>query len=66
MRPAQGRGKPLRRKLHVPLAVVLSDDAEARALYGAAYALVRPDHHIAWRGDAASDARAVLARAIGR
>jgi hypothetical protein len=53
-------------ELHVPLTVVHSDDAETRALYGAGFALIRPDHHIAWRGDDASAARAALARAVGR
>ena len=37
---------------------------EARALYGGAIILIRPDHHIAWRGDASADIPAVLARAI--
>ena len=51
--------------LHIPLTVVHSDDSQARELYGAAAVLVRPDHHIAWRGDAVADAAAVLAGAIG-
>jgi hypothetical protein len=38
----------------------------ARERYGADYALVRPDHHVAWRGDGtALDAGAVLDRALG-
>lgn len=52
-------------RLGMPLTVVRSDDAATRALYGAAAVLVRPDHHIAWRGDAAADAATVLAGAIG-
>jgi len=36
----------------VPLAVHGIDDAGARALYGRALVLVRPDGHVAWRGDA--------------
>jgi 2-polyprenyl-6-methoxyphenol hydroxylase-like FAD-dependent oxidoreductase len=38
----------------------------ARDLYGADRVLVRPDHHIAWRGDAAADAAGVLALATGQ
>jgi 2-polyprenyl-6-methoxyphenol hydroxylase-like FAD-dependent oxidoreductase len=34
------------------LAVVRIDDAEVATAYGAAYALIRPDQHVAWRGDA--------------
>ena len=36
----------------VPLTVLNLDGAEARALYGHALVLVRPDQHVAWRGDA--------------
>ena len=36
------------------------EDYEARLI------LVRPDQHIAWTGDTAPDARAILARALGR
>lgn len=36
----------------VPLDVLALDDAGARAAYGAALALVRPDQQVAWRGDA--------------
>ena len=39
--------------------------AEAATLYGAALALVRPDQHVAWRGDDAQAARTILARACG-
>ncbi len=52
--------------LDIPLAVVRSDDPATRELYGADLVLVRPDHHIAWRGDGAADPNAVLARAVGR
>ncbi len=40
-------------------------DAETRALYGAPAVLVRPDHHIAWRGAASTDPAAVLNLATG-
>ena len=39
-----------RRRL--PLAILDIDDADAAALYGKALVLVRPDRHVAWRGDA--------------
>ncbi len=45
MHAANARGIPLK-LLHLPGA------AELQALAGAAYLLVRPDQHIAWRGDA--------------
>jgi 2-polyprenyl-6-methoxyphenol hydroxylase-like FAD-dependent oxidoreductase len=54
------------RQLGIPLVVVTRDDAALRALYGAERVLVRPDHHVAWRGDAASAPRPVLLRATGR
>ena len=36
----------------VPLTVLDVDDAEAAALYARKLVLVRPDRHVAWRGDA--------------
>lgn len=39
----------------VPLRHVRLDNAEAKALYGEQYVLVRPDGHIAWLGDAIED-----------
>lgn len=48
------------------LEVLEVDDAVARALYGAERVLIRPDHHIAWRGRAGVDARSPLAQATGR
>ncbi len=47
----------------MPLAFLECDSAEGRALYAADCVLIRPDHHIAWRGDSHSDAAAVLAMA---
>jgi 2-polyprenyl-6-methoxyphenol hydroxylase-like FAD-dependent oxidoreductase len=40
-------------KRGVPLAVIDIADAPARELYACKLALMRPDQHIAWRGDAA-------------
>jgi 2-polyprenyl-6-methoxyphenol hydroxylase-like FAD-dependent oxidoreductase len=45
----------------VPLRVVGVSRPDARAAYGAAIALIRPDHHVAWRGaDAPADPLAVI------
>ncbi len=53
-------------QLGMPLQEVAHTDPAARALYGADLVLIRPDHHIAWRGDASADAQAVLAQACGQ
>ncbi len=37
---------------HVPLTSIELDEPEATSLYGRRMALVRPDGHVAWRGDA--------------
>jgi 2-polyprenyl-6-methoxyphenol hydroxylase-like FAD-dependent oxidoreductase len=47
----------------VPLDILHCDSQEARALYGAERVLIRPDHHVAWRGDAGADAKKLLAMA---
>ncbi len=36
----------------IPLTTIAIDSAEALALYGSKLVLVRPDGHVAWRGDA--------------
>ena len=51
------------RALGVPLTVVGPRDVPIEELYGANLTLVRPDQHVAWRGDRWD---AVLARATGR
>jgi hypothetical protein len=38
---------------------------ELRRLYDAALVLIRPDHIVAWRGDDARDAHAVMATVTG-
>ena len=53
-------------RLGMSLKVLHWPDAQAQALYGADLVLVRPDHHIAWRGDATGDVASVLACATGR
>lgn len=53
-------------KRGVPLEVVDIRDARARALYHRDLVLVRPDQHVAWRGDTTpSDALAVIDRVRG-
>ncbi len=48
------------------LAALAVNSDEARDLYGADYVLVRPDLHIAWRGDSSGPAlQAALARSLG-
>jgi len=49
----------------LPLTVVAIAGQEARDLYQADLALIRPDQIVAWRGDTASDADSVLRRASG-
>ncbi|OGA16453.1 MAG: hypothetical protein A3H32_08480 [Betaproteobacteria bacterium RIFCSPLOWO2_02_FULL_63_19] len=53
------------REASVPLSVVGLADPEIAALYERGLVLVRPDGHVAWRGDAIEDAGAVLDRARG-
>jgi 2-polyprenyl-6-methoxyphenol hydroxylase-like FAD-dependent oxidoreductase len=49
----------------IPLTVVDVAAAEARDLYQADLALIRPDQIVAWRGNSAADAEAVLRRVTG-
>jgi 2-polyprenyl-6-methoxyphenol hydroxylase-like FAD-dependent oxidoreductase len=50
----------------VPLSVVHLDDPSIRDVYGADLVLVRPDHHVAWRGDHVERADAVLDVVLGQ
>jgi 2-polyprenyl-6-methoxyphenol hydroxylase-like FAD-dependent oxidoreductase len=51
---------------NMPLQVLQLDDANALAVYGARLILVRPDQHVAWRGNTCSDeANGVVNRALG-
>lgn len=53
--------------LGIPLAVVRLKRPELRTIYDRGFILVRPDQHVAWRGDALpTDAASVLAKAVGR
>ena len=49
----------------MPLAIVDVPSQEARDLYQADLALIRPDQIVAWRGNSASDAADVLRKATG-
>lgn len=50
----------------VPLSVRELAHADARSLYGANWVLVRPDHHVAWRGDTPPEQpEALLRRIVG-
>jgi 2-polyprenyl-6-methoxyphenol hydroxylase-like FAD-dependent oxidoreductase len=48
------------------IATVDIDDAAARDLYGADYVLVRPDQHVAWRGNEIGDWSALADTVWGR
>lgn len=50
----------------LPLETVIVDDAYLASIYGARLVLVRPDTHIAWRGDACDDGDVVWRSVLGR
>jgi len=52
------------RSIGAPLAVVRRNEPHARELFGASAFLLRPDLHIAWRGEAVPDSPSALARRI--
>jgi hypothetical protein len=54
------------RRLGLDLTVFDLDTDEARELYGAELALIRPDQVVAWRGSDDRAADSVLARLTGR
>ncbi|RKR73296.1 2-polyprenyl-6-methoxyphenol hydroxylase-like FAD-dependent oxidoreductase [Frondihabitans australicus] len=56
------------RERGIGLDVVYLDESDARHAYGADFALVRPDHHVAWRGngEGSPDPAAVLDQTYGR
>jgi 2-polyprenyl-6-methoxyphenol hydroxylase-like FAD-dependent oxidoreductase len=52
----------------LPLEVLRIDDPEVAAVFGVGQLLVRPDHHIAWRGGSVGgrrDAERILERVLG-
>ncbi|MCA0246448.1 MAG: FAD-dependent monooxygenase [Proteobacteria bacterium] len=56
---------PLIDSAPVPLETVIVDDAHLAPIYGANLVLVRPDTHVAWRGNACDDGDAVWRRVLG-
>jgi 2-polyprenyl-6-methoxyphenol hydroxylase-like FAD-dependent oxidoreductase len=65
---ARERAEPLLRaaaRRGVPLRAVAIDDPAVAALYGAALVLVRPDAHVAWRGDDPAAPEAIIDRVRG-
>ena len=52
------------RSAGIPLSIIAPQHAEIQSLYQADFVLLRPDHHVAWRGnDIASAARALMCAA---
>ena len=52
--------------LDVPLDIVDVAEKAARDLYACTFALIRPDHHVAWRGDSLpADAEALMRQVSG-
>ena len=49
--------------LGLPLKLLRCDNLAARTLYGAERVLIRPDHHVAWRGDVNANPEQLLAMA---
>jgi 2-polyprenyl-6-methoxyphenol hydroxylase-like FAD-dependent oxidoreductase len=53
------------RSREMPIDLVPVDEPAVRDAYEAAYVLVRPDGHVAWRGDAIDDPLAIIDRVRG-
>jgi 2-polyprenyl-6-methoxyphenol hydroxylase-like FAD-dependent oxidoreductase len=53
------------RRRGVPLEIVATGVPAVRAAYERSLVLVRPDGHVAWRGDSVADAEALIARVTG-
>ena len=51
--------------MNMPLSIVSIAGDEARELYGADLALIRPDQIVAWRGNSTAGAVDALRRATG-
>ena len=49
----------------VPLGLIDAPGRDWRELFGAAVVIVRPDQHVAWRGDETDDPDEVIRRAVG-
>ena len=55
-RDAIARAREAARVAGMPLTVIAPGEPALKDLYRARYALIRPDQHVAWRGDALPDA----------
>jgi 2-polyprenyl-6-methoxyphenol hydroxylase-like FAD-dependent oxidoreductase len=54
------------RAAKLPVSLLMPNNARLRELYGCSLALIRPDQHVAWRGDALpEDPHAVIGRVCG-
>ena len=64
--PEAGAFASAARAQGIPLSVIDIDDGDIRDLYDCDLALIRPDHHVAWRGNAVpADASMLMARTVG-
>jgi hypothetical protein len=54
------------RARRTPLKIVHDTASSARDNYGAPLILVRPDQHVAWTGETASDADAIMQKVTGQ
>jgi hypothetical protein len=66
-RPADGAAfAAAARRRAIPLSILDIADGDIRDLYGCDLALIRPDHYVAWRGNAApADADRVMGLIVG-
>jgi hypothetical protein len=55
---------PLIDSAPVPVETVVVDDPAIAPIYEAKLVLVRPDTHVAWRGNACADGRAAWKKAL--
>lgn len=49
----------------IPLTILPVEDENSRALYGCHFVLIRPDQHVAWRGDSLESFEEILAQVRG-
>jgi hypothetical protein len=53
------------KKRGMPMSVLDVPDRDARDLYGCDLCLIRPDQHVAWRGDAVQEVQKIIERVVG-
>ena len=61
-----GSGATCAAEAGIPLRVLAPEVPDLHALYGCDYALIRPDHYIAWCGNSLDDAMGVLPLVTGK